>query len=128
MYELKPMRALTQVRRERGLSQQGLADASGVNKATINQIERGRRSPNVETLEKLAEALSVEVADFFPKVEPRLPFEVDEAFFVEPEEGEEPETVTLKLQIWHYLENDDALLQKVARVVEEHQKTRAETG
>jgi DNA-binding XRE family transcriptional regulator len=63
----KPMRELTRIRQERNLSQQRLADASGVNKATINQIERGRRSPNVETLEKLAAALGVEVGELFPK-------------------------------------------------------------
>src|SRR5215210_9369638 len=68
----KPMRELTRIREERGLSQQALADASGVNKATINQIERGRRSPNLETLEKLAGALAVELADFFPKVQAPL--------------------------------------------------------
>jgi transcriptional regulator with XRE-family HTH domain len=68
----KPMKELTRRREERGLSQQGLADASGVNKATINQIERGRRSPNLETLEKLAAALDVEVADLFPKAQAPL--------------------------------------------------------
>lgn len=62
----KPMTELTRIRQELNLSQQGLADASGVNKATINQIERGRRSPNVETLEKLAAALGVEVRELFP--------------------------------------------------------------
>lgn len=70
------MRELTRIREERGLSQQGLADASGVNKATINQIERGRRSPNLETLEKLAGALAVEIADFFPKAQAPLPLDV----------------------------------------------------
>jgi transcriptional regulator with XRE-family HTH domain len=68
----KPMKELTRRREERGLSQQGLADASSVNKATINQIERGRRSPNLETLEKLAAALDVEVADLFPKAQAPL--------------------------------------------------------
>jgi transcriptional regulator with XRE-family HTH domain len=72
MDEPKPMRELTRIREERGLSQQGLADASGVNKATINQIERGRRSPNLETLEKLAGALAVEMAYFFPKAQAPL--------------------------------------------------------
>ena len=72
MDEPKPMRELTRIRQERTLSQQRLADASGVNKATINQIERGRRSPNVETLERLATTLGVEVADFFPKAEAPL--------------------------------------------------------
>ncbi len=66
------MEELTRIRKERGLSQQALADLSSVTKATINQIERGRRSPNLETLEKLAEALEVEVADFFPKAQGAL--------------------------------------------------------
>jgi transcriptional regulator with XRE-family HTH domain len=68
----KPMTELTRIRQERNLSQQRLADASGVNKATINQIERGRRSPNVETLTRLAHTLEVEVADFFPKAQASL--------------------------------------------------------
>jgi transcriptional regulator with XRE-family HTH domain len=78
MDEPKPMRELTRIREERGLSQQGLADASGVNKATINQIERGRRSPNLETLEKLAGALAVEMGDLFPKAQAPLPLEESE--------------------------------------------------
>jgi transcriptional regulator with XRE-family HTH domain len=69
------MEELTRIRNERGWSQQRLADESGVNKATINQIERGRRSPNVETLEKLADALGAEVADFFPKAQAPLPLD-----------------------------------------------------
>jgi DNA-binding XRE family transcriptional regulator len=58
------MQELTRIRNERGLSQQKLSDAAGVNKATINQIERGRRSPN---------ALGVEIGDFFPKAQMSLP-------------------------------------------------------
>ncbi len=61
------MEELTRLRSELGWSQQRLADESGVNKATINQIEKGRRSPNVETLEKLAAAMGREMGDFFPK-------------------------------------------------------------
>ncbi len=67
------MQELTRIRNERGWSQQRLADESGVNKATINQIERGRRSPNVDTLAKLAAALRVEIGDFFPKAQAPLP-------------------------------------------------------
>src|SRR5829696_8930840 len=80
----KPMRELTRIREERGLSQQGLAVASGVNKATINQIERGRRSPNLDTLEKLADALAVEMADFFPKAQASLPLEPRHSEDVDP--------------------------------------------
>jgi transcriptional regulator with XRE-family HTH domain len=72
------MEELRRIRDSQGWSQQKLADVSGVNKATINQIERGRRSPNIETLEKLADALRVELADFFPKVQAPLSFEEPE--------------------------------------------------
>jgi transcriptional regulator with XRE-family HTH domain len=66
------MEELTRLRVEQGWTQQRLADESNVNKATINQIEKGRRSPNIETLEKLANALGVGVADFFPKAQAPL--------------------------------------------------------
>lgn len=69
------MEELTRLRTDRGWSQQRLANEADVDKATVNQIERGRRSPNVETLEKLADALGVGVADFFPKAQAPLPFE-----------------------------------------------------
>lgn len=70
------MEELTRLRTDRGWSQQRLADEADVDKATVNQIERGRRSPNVETLEKLAGALGVGVADFFPKAQaPLFPHE-----------------------------------------------------
>lgn len=69
------MQELTRIRNVRGWSQQKLSDVAKVNKATINQIERGRRSPNVETLEKLAAALGVEIGDLFPKAQVPLPLE-----------------------------------------------------
>lgn len=66
------MEELTRVRNELGWSQQKLADESGVNKATINQIERGKRSPNIETLQKLADGMGREIGDFFPKAQAPL--------------------------------------------------------
>ena len=66
------MEELTRIRQERGMSQTDLAAASGVDRATINQVEGGRRSATIATLEKLADALGVEIADFFPKREPSL--------------------------------------------------------
>lgn len=66
------MDEVKRIRNERGLSQQRLADQAGVNKVTLIRIEHGTGNPNVETLEKIARALDVEVADFFPKAEPSL--------------------------------------------------------
>ncbi|CAN5612330.1 hypothetical protein BH24ACT22_BH24ACT22_13570 [soil metagenome] len=69
------MEELRRLRKERGLTQRGLADASGVDPATISLVENGKRRPHLETLDSLAGALGVEVTDLIPKVEPPLPFE-----------------------------------------------------
>ncbi len=45
-------------REYRGLSQDALADAAGLSKPFIIQIDRGKRSGTTETLKKLATALS----------------------------------------------------------------------
>jgi transcriptional regulator with XRE-family HTH domain len=58
---------IKRLRAERGWSQPQLAVEAGVAVSAVSQIENGRRSPNVSTLDKLAEAFGVEVADFFPK-------------------------------------------------------------
>lgn len=88
------MEELTRLRTDRGWSQQRLADVAEVDKATVNQIERGRRSPNVETLEKLAGALGVGVADFFPKAQAPL-FTHEQVA-----EPRRPEAITDELHEW----------------------------
>lgn len=65
------MDILREFRRQKGWSQKDLADASGVGQDTISGIERGQHEPRPSTLRKLADALDVEVADFFR--EPALP-------------------------------------------------------
>src|SRR5215207_8413574 len=59
------------MRREKGLSQQELADLAGVGQDSISAIETGKHEPHPRTLRKLANALDVEVADFFK--EPAVP-------------------------------------------------------
>jgi len=48
----------------RGLTMRELADASGLSLNTISLIERGKTSPTIHTLHKLAKALGIEVANF----------------------------------------------------------------
>ena len=59
------------IRRRKGWSQKDLAEESGVGQDTISGIESGRHEPRPTTLRKLADALDVEVADFFR--EPAVP-------------------------------------------------------
>ena len=54
-----------QIRAERGLSLEALAEGSGVSRSMISLIERGESSPTAVVLEKLATGLSVPLASLF---------------------------------------------------------------
>lgn len=62
---------LRQLRTERGQSLRALARASGLSTNALSMIERGRTSPSVSTLYKLAEALEVPITAFFRPEPPR---------------------------------------------------------
>jgi len=61
-----------QIRKEHGWSQERTAAEAGIDRVTLVHIETGKSSPTVETLKKLAGALGVDVADFFPKAQSSL--------------------------------------------------------
>lgn len=52
---------IRKVRQERGLSQEGLAAIAGLHRAYIGQIERGEKSIGLQNLEKIANALNVDI-------------------------------------------------------------------
>ena len=58
------------LRERRNLSQQALADASGISRNALSLIERGQTSPTVNTLKSLAQALSVDINAFFQPFDP----------------------------------------------------------
>jgi transcriptional regulator with XRE-family HTH domain len=55
--------ALKHWRTHRGLTQEGLAEQSGLSYKFIGEIERGSANPTIETLSTLARALGVEIAE-----------------------------------------------------------------
>lgn len=65
--EVKPISKLAQVRKAQGLSQERLAEISGVHRVSIARIESGEISPNIRTLERLATALGVTVNELIEK-------------------------------------------------------------
>lgn len=78
---------LRELREGRGVSMRTLATMSGLSANALSMIERGKTSPSVSTLYRLADAMGVPVTDFFSpamsresvvflKAEerPRLPF------------------------------------------------------
>jgi transcriptional regulator with XRE-family HTH domain len=56
------------IRRQRALTQQELADRSGVSLTTINRLERGYTA-RPQTIRKLAEALGVEPSALLSELE-----------------------------------------------------------
>ena len=58
---------LATVRKDKGFSQAQLAQVSGVHRVTIARIETGKISPNIRTLELLAEAMGVGVGELIEK-------------------------------------------------------------
>jgi len=58
-------RRLRQIRRQKDLTQEQLAEAVGVSVEFISNIERGISAPSFETLEKLTAVLQVPVHELF---------------------------------------------------------------
>lgn len=53
------------LRERKKISQQALAKASGLSRNTLSLLERGYSSPTLATLQKIANALNVNISEFF---------------------------------------------------------------
>lgn len=60
---------LQQLRKERGLSQEDLGYKSGYHRTYISLLERGLKSPSLQTIFQLAKALSVTPSEIISRVE-----------------------------------------------------------
>jgi len=58
-------RNIVKFRQKKGWTQEKLAFEAELSKAGMCVIESGQRSPTINTLEKIAEALGVKVCDLF---------------------------------------------------------------
>ena len=52
-------RNAARIRKERGLTQEQLAERSGLSQQYLSGLEQGRRNPTIVTLYEIAEALGV---------------------------------------------------------------------
>lgn len=66
-------RRVAQLRTQRGMTQDELAEAAGLTVEAISRIERAERAPRLGTLEKLAEGFGVSLSELFSfeEVSPR---------------------------------------------------------
>ena len=58
-------RRVRELRLERGLSQDELADAAGLHRTYIGTVERGEQSIGIDNVEKIAKALKVAISELF---------------------------------------------------------------
>ena len=63
--KLKVGQRIRGLRKNLGLSQEGLANEAEVDRTYVTDVENGRRNISVEILEKLIIALKVSFAEFF---------------------------------------------------------------
>lgn len=62
---------LASARKAAGLSQVQASEATGIKQTNISVFERGKKTPTLATLIKLAKAYGVDPCDLIPKEEPK---------------------------------------------------------
>lgn len=58
-------RKLKNLRKKNGLTQEQLAEKTGLSVDFIGMIERGERAPSFETIEQLAKVLKIRISELF---------------------------------------------------------------
>ncbi|MBN9039383.1 MAG: helix-turn-helix transcriptional regulator [Rhizobiales bacterium] len=56
-------RNLQRMRRERGLSQEALADRAQMHQTYLSGLESGKRNPSLAVLSRLADALEIDLSE-----------------------------------------------------------------
>lgn len=62
-------KVLRRLRTERGYSQESFGFAANLHRTYISQLERGLKSPSLDTLSRICKALDISVSDFILMVE-----------------------------------------------------------
>ena len=58
---------LQRLRREKGLSQEELADLARIHQTYLSGVERGKRNPTITVLQRIAGALGADIQDLVQK-------------------------------------------------------------
>lgn len=62
--------SIRNIRREKGLSQGEMQKRTGILRSYLSRVENGHTVPSFATLQRLASAMEVNLADFFPNNDP----------------------------------------------------------
>jgi transcriptional regulator with XRE-family HTH domain len=65
-------RTLSRIRKDRGLSQEELAFRADLHRTYISQLERGLKSPSLDTIERIAKVLQLRASELIRHAEGKL--------------------------------------------------------
>lgn len=60
---------IKEIRLEKGLSQESLANQSDIDRTYISDIEKGERNISLKIIERLCETLQISLSELFKKIE-----------------------------------------------------------
>lgn len=78
--EMQIARALVAVRREKRITQQQLAERTGIAQADISRLENGNSNPSLRTLQRLADGLGMKIVVGFEDIDTGKKDEEEEFF------------------------------------------------
>jgi len=58
-------RRISELRKQKGITQESLAESIDVHRTYIGFIEQGKRNPTIDNIRRIAEALDVSLIDLF---------------------------------------------------------------
>ena len=60
---------LREIRKKKGISQERLAELSGLHRTYVSSVERGERNISLENIDRLAAALGTPLPEMMPQAE-----------------------------------------------------------
>ena len=66
---LKYGQVVRKIRLEKGISQETLADLSGLHRTYKSDVELGKRNVSLENIDRIANALEVSISEIFKQIE-----------------------------------------------------------
>ena len=66
---LKYGQVVRKIRLEKGISQETLADISGLHRTYMSDVELGKRNVSLENIDRIANALEVSISEIFKQIE-----------------------------------------------------------
>lgn len=67
---LKVGNLIRTLRKQRGITQEELADLTSLHKNHISALERGEKNATIESLHKITDALNISLGEFFQQIDP----------------------------------------------------------